>query len=201
MSPQQRSEETHSRILDAAEECFARYGYDAVGVAEICRCADVTKGAFYHHFASKQAVFVELLDKWLGQLDELLGLFRTRTHTVPAEMQQIAGMARTIFREASDRRSMFLEFWNKAAHDPAVWQATISPYRRYRAFFAQMIEDGIAEGSLRPVDPEMAANMFVSLSVGLILQGIMDPHGADWGQVALESIDFLLRGLAKENNP
>jgi AcrR family transcriptional regulator len=53
MRTQQRGEETHARILEAAAACFGQHGYDAVGVAEICRQANVTKGAFYHHFPSK----------------------------------------------------------------------------------------------------------------------------------------------------
>jgi AcrR family transcriptional regulator len=55
MVVQQRAEETHTRILDAALEAFARYGYDGTSVSEICRRAEVTKGGFYHHFPSKQA--------------------------------------------------------------------------------------------------------------------------------------------------
>ena len=61
--PQQRSEETRARILAAALDRFARYGYDATGVAEICRAAGVSKGAFYHHFPSKQAAFLESVEK------------------------------------------------------------------------------------------------------------------------------------------
>ena len=64
MPQQQRSEETRARILHAALECFSRTGYDASGVAEICAAAGVSKGAFYHHFPTKQAVFIELLNFW-----------------------------------------------------------------------------------------------------------------------------------------
>ena len=53
MGPQKRGEETRSRILDAAQGCFVQHGYDATGVAEICRSAGLSKGAFYHHFPSK----------------------------------------------------------------------------------------------------------------------------------------------------
>ena len=67
---QQRSMETRKRILDAAQSLFSQSGYDATGVAEICRAAGVSKGAFYHHFPSKQAIFLELLDGWLSRLDE-----------------------------------------------------------------------------------------------------------------------------------
>ncbi|MGD8474909.1 MAG: helix-turn-helix domain-containing protein, partial [Anaerolineae bacterium] len=70
MSVQQRGEETRTRILDVAQEAFARYGYDATGVAEICRRAGVTKGGFYHHFPSKQDVFLEMLERWLEGMDQ-----------------------------------------------------------------------------------------------------------------------------------
>ena len=59
---QQRSEETRARLLEAAEACFSESGYDGTGVAKICRRAGVSKGAFYHHFETKQAIFLELLN-------------------------------------------------------------------------------------------------------------------------------------------
>ncbi len=197
MSPQQRGEETRSRILEAAAECFAQSGYDSAGVAEICRRAGVTKGGFYHHFPSKQAVFLELLERWLAALDTQLAAARAGTETVPQALLQMAEMVQHVFRVASGQLPMFLEFWNKAARDPDIWQATIAPYRRYRAVFSGMVEAGIAEGTLRSVDPQMAAQVFVSLAVGLVLQGVLDPNGADWGQVAQEGIRMLLEGLER----
>jgi len=65
MATQQRSEETYSRILDAAAASFARNGYERTGVAEICHAAGISKGAFYYHFSSKQALFLALLQRWL----------------------------------------------------------------------------------------------------------------------------------------
>jgi len=197
MNPQRRGEETHSRILEAAGESFARYGYDGTGVAEICRRAGVTKGAFYHHFPSKQAVFLELFDRWLAGLDAQLAAARAGAETVPEGLLQMAGMMRQVFETASGQIPMFLEFWNKAAHDQAIWQAVIAPYRRYRAFFSSMIGAGIAEGTLRQMDAEMVAQVIVSLAVGLLLQGLLDPNGADWGQVAQEGMQMLLEGLER----
>jgi hypothetical protein len=77
-----------------------------------------------------------------------------------------------------------------------VWQETVAPYRRYRTFFADLIRAGVAEGSLRPVDPEAAALTVVALAVGLLLQGLLDPQGADWGQATETSTKMLLDGLA-----
>jgi hypothetical protein len=53
------------------------------------------------------------------------------------------------------------------------------------------------EGSLKPVEPEVAAQVIVSLAVGLVLQGVLDPHGADWEKAARESMQILMNGLAK----
>ena len=63
---QTRSQETKNQILGAAYQLFSQSGYDATGVAEICQAAGVSKGAFYYHFPSKQAVFLELMDNWLA---------------------------------------------------------------------------------------------------------------------------------------
>ena len=195
MTPQRRGEETRSHILQAAEQCFAQHGYDGTGVAEICRRAGVTKGGFYHHFPSKQALFMELLDRWLAELNTQLEAAHAEADTIPEGLLQMAGMVRPVFQVAGEQLPIFLEFWTKAARDPAVWQATIAPYRRYRDLFSGMIEAGITEGTLRPVDPEMAAQVIVSLAVGLVLQSLLDPHGADWGEVAQEGVRMLLEGL------
>jgi len=198
MSTQRRGEETRSRILQAAMGCFAEHGYDGVGVAEICQRAGVTKGGFYHHFPSKQAVFLELLDRWLTGLDAQLEAAGSGSDTIPQGLLQMAEEARHVFQVAGGRLSMFLEFWSKAARDPQVWQATIAPYRRYQAFFSAMVKAGIAEGTLRDVDPEIAAWAIVSLAVGLVLQGVLDPQGADWGEVAEEGMRMLLEGLEEK---
>jgi len=197
VTSQQRGEATRQRILQAAQESFADQGYDATGVAEICRRAGVTKGGFYHHFPSKQALFLELVDGWLSGLDALLEAIRQGSETVPDAIMQMAGMVEEVFHAASGQVPMFLEFWNRAARDPLVWQATIAPYRRYRAYFAGLIEEGIAEGSLRAVDPDLASHLIVSVAVGLVLQGLLDPQGADWGQLARDGIRMLLSDMER----
>ena len=198
MSVQQRGEETRTRILDVAQEAFARYGYDATGVAEICRRAGVTKGGFYHHFPSKQDVFLEMLERWLEGMDQELQVMRSGEETVPDELRAMTAMVPAVFQEAGGRLTLFLEFLTKAGHSPAVWQATVAPFRKYHAFFAKMISDGIEEGSLRPVDPEMASNLLLSFAVGLLTMGLLDPFGGDWGRVAQEGMSMLMSGIEVE---
>jgi AcrR family transcriptional regulator len=195
MSAQQRGEETRTRILDVAQDAFARYGYDATGVAEICRRAGVTKGGFYHHFPSKQDVFLEMLERWLEGLDRQLEAMRAGGGTVPEELQAMTAMVPVVFQEAGGRLPLFLEFLTKAGHSPVVWQATVAPFRRYHAFFADMIRGGVKEGSLGDVAPDVASNLLLAFAVGLLALGLLDPHGADWGQVAQEGMRIVLQGM------
>jgi AcrR family transcriptional regulator len=192
-----RGEETRARILEAATEAFARYGYDSASVAEICRRAGVTKGGFYHHFPSKQALFLEMLERWLGGIDDQLELARSGAGDVPGQLLSMSAMIRLVFQEAGGRLPLFLEFLNKAGHSPVVWQATVAPFRRYHDYFAAMVESGVKEGSLRSVDPDLASNVLMSYAVGLLVLGLLDPHGADWGLVGQGGMQILLEGLGK----
>jgi AcrR family transcriptional regulator len=198
MSPRTTGPETQARILDAASDSFSRLGYDAASVAEICATAGVSKGGFYHHFPSKQAVFLSLLDRWLGMLDEQLLAMTKQTGSAAEAMQRIAGLSRVVFQSARGQLPMFLEFWNQSAHDPTVWKTTIAPYQRYREFFSLLIETGVAEGSFRRADPKTGGPVLVALAVGVLLQGLMDPDGADWSDVMQQGVDLLMRGMQAE---
>jgi len=48
---------TESKILDAAEQLFALYGFDAVSTKQLATTAGVTIGAIYHHFDGKEALY------------------------------------------------------------------------------------------------------------------------------------------------
>jgi AcrR family transcriptional regulator len=192
---QQRGEETRQRILDVATEAFARYGYDATGVAEICRRAGITKGGFYHHFPSKQAVFLEMLERWLEGIDSQLEAARSEDESVPQKFMHMTFMIRQVFQEAGGRLPLFLEFLTKASHSQVVWQATVAPFRKYQAYFAGMVKEGVEEGSLRAVDPTTASNLLLAFAIGLLALGLLDPHGADWGKAAQEGMGILMHGL------
>src|SRR3989442_3448107 len=51
------SESTRQALVDSAVEMFAKRGYAATSLDAIAKRARVTKGALYHHFSGKQALF------------------------------------------------------------------------------------------------------------------------------------------------
>ena len=58
-----RAQGTRRTIFDNAVELFARYGYEKVTVDDIAARSGVSKGAFYHHFPTKESILVEQFDK------------------------------------------------------------------------------------------------------------------------------------------
>ena len=197
---QQRSETTRAAILAAALKLFSQHGYDATGVAEICAEAGISKGAFYHHFPTKQTLFLALLNEWLEGLDEQIQSILFVAPNMAEGLVRMAGMAGQFASQAGGNLPMFLEFWTQASRDPAVWHATIAPYQRYQRVFAGLVQTGIDEGSLRVTDPTVAARMLVALAVGLLLQASLDPQGADWPRVIEQSLRLLLTGLQKRSD-
>ena len=56
--------EARARLLEAARSLVRHRGFAATSVDELCAAAGVTKGAFFHHFPSKEALGVALIDDW-----------------------------------------------------------------------------------------------------------------------------------------
>lgn len=195
---QRRSTETRNHILDSAQRLFALNGYDSTGVAEICQAAGVSKGAFYHHFPTKQAVFLQLFENWLATLDAGLKSFSQSAPDVPHTLLQMTDILTVVFQTADGQLPIFLEYWLQASRDQAIWEATVAPYRHYQEYFTQLVQQGIDEGSFRDADPRIAAQTIVALAVGLLLQGLLNPSGADWQQVTRQCLGLLLHSLMKK---
>ncbi|MBM3125626.1 MAG: TetR/AcrR family transcriptional regulator [Chloroflexi bacterium] len=193
---QQRSEETRAKIIDAAIKLFSAHGYNAASVDDICSQAGVSKGAFYHHFDSKQALFLALLDGWLKTIDNAVEA--SGDLSAPETFMQMTKTFPYLFQTAGEGLPMFLEFWLQASRDKKVWEASIAPYRRYHRYFTSLIRKGVNEGSFVNVNPELTSRMILSTAMGLLLQSLMDPKGAKWEKVARDSTNLLINNLLRE---
>jgi len=59
----QYSASTRRALVDVAEQLFTAHGYAGTSLDAIVAGADVTKGALYHHFSGKQALFEAVFEK------------------------------------------------------------------------------------------------------------------------------------------
>jgi AcrR family transcriptional regulator len=57
------AEATYEALLDSASACFFESGFAATSLDQVAQRARVTKGAIYHHFASKRDLFLAVLER------------------------------------------------------------------------------------------------------------------------------------------
>jgi TetR/AcrR family transcriptional regulator, transcriptional repressor for nem operon len=67
--PASQTTRKHEKILKEASRLFRERGFDGAGVAEIMKAAGLTHGAFYAHFATKEALEVEAVERAFAQSD------------------------------------------------------------------------------------------------------------------------------------
>jgi TetR/AcrR family transcriptional repressor of nem operon len=105
-----------SKLLDAAIEIIRKKGYAATSVDELCARAGVTKGAFFHHFPSKDSLAVAAVNQWTDNateffaaapyhrlddpLDRVLGYLDFRKAMLGGEVADFTCLAGTMVQEA-----------------------------------------------------------------------------------------------------
>ncbi len=65
-SPKMPAEQRCEQLLESARELFLRKGYRDTSIDDISKKIDLTKGAFYFHFKSKEDIFLELVKRITG---------------------------------------------------------------------------------------------------------------------------------------
>lgn len=90
MARQARSELTRQKIITAAVDLFSEHGYPATGLGDIIARAEMTKGALYYHFDSKESLAEAIIDDGGSAM---LATFRVITETSsPALENTIHGL-------------------------------------------------------------------------------------------------------------
>ena len=73
-SPAPERTTAKTKLIDAAHELVRRQGYAATSVDQICAAAGVTKGAFFHHFPSKEDLGIAAAAQWTTRAAPLFEL-------------------------------------------------------------------------------------------------------------------------------
>src|SRR5262247_3601103 len=85
MSARQQKQSARGKILDAALMVIRAKGYTAATVEDLCAASDVTKGAFFHHFKSKDDLAVAAAEHWSKVTGELFEGAPYHGHADPLE--------------------------------------------------------------------------------------------------------------------
>ncbi|MDX8036414.1 TetR/AcrR family transcriptional regulator [Lentzea sp. BCCO 10_0856] len=184
---------TEQKIIDAAVRLFAAQGYDATSVQEIVAAAEVTKGALYHYFRSKDDLLFEiyrlLITSQSADMDRIIGLGLPVADTV----REILASLVVSTAERVDETAVFVRELHRLGEDRMT--DFRAERRRYHETFLAVIEKGQADGSFSSAVP---ADTVVRIALGVVNQLPMwyRPDGPKPPlALAAEIADFVLAGL------
>ena len=172
---------------------FTDYEFEKIDINEICRQAGVTKGAFYHHFATKQQLLLELLDNWINSIALQMEPSDFTNSDPVSIINTIIEKLQPVFEQAGRQLPVFLHLYLNAVNDSQLRVYVLKSYNNFVSFFSGIIKNGRKKGFIKKnIDPENVSRILFSITLGLLIQGLIDPEGANWGQLAKDSIALLL---------
>jgi AcrR family transcriptional regulator len=158
-----KSTVTIANILDAAESCFVAKNYNDVTMSEIAEQAEVTKGALYHHFASKEALYLTMMHDYLAEIEALV----METAVVLQASVRVRLWHLTLaFLSLSDRKQALMRLVRRDINkfqDP-VREELVRAYQKALPEKAeQIIREGISEGEIEAQDARLLAWEYVAI--------------------------------------
>jgi AcrR family transcriptional regulator len=191
---QEMAEATRARLVETARTLFAEQGYFATGTTEIVDAAEVgTRGALYHHFADKKALFEAVFEAVEQDLAARSARAITSTTALEHLLQGLEAFLDSSL-DAEVRRIILVE-------GPAVlgwdrWREIESQYGL--GVISSLMRAGAADGSITVTDPEAMAHLVLSLigESALYIAHADEPQQArsEMGR----SLATLLSGLASK---
>jgi TetR/AcrR family transcriptional repressor of nem operon len=156
---ERRAGATRRRLIAAAARQFARHSYSLVSLDDILAEAELTKGAMYFHFASKQALAVAIIDDLTKMSRAAVAELVTRKMSGLETLIDIVYVLaiQDIQNEVARAGVRLLETLDNAA----LWQSWIETV-------TTLIRNAVIEGDIvEHHDPEDIAKMLVALWVGI----------------------------------
>jgi AcrR family transcriptional regulator len=158
--------QTRELLLGSALELFGRQGFHATSVQQIVDRAGLTKGAFYHHFASKEDVLRLIHDEFLDVQRETVARIVAAGGSPTEQLRQIVlASVLSVARYQSSVTVFFQErryLTGERAEDVRTRRDAVE------AMMEQVVRDGIAAGELdASINPRVAVFGIVGLSAWL----------------------------------
>ncbi len=188
-------------LLDAALDLFARQGFGATSIPDICARAGLTKGAFYSNFASKDELFLALLDRsWSRRAARM----RAALPASDTLAQALRGRAELPALDVDrDWTLISMEFSLHAIRRPEVAELLVEHEARARAELAALLAAALEGAGRVPTVPiGDLARMVVAIAEGSDIQALTDNAGScghtDLGRAAITGV---LRQFSAPNEP
>jgi AcrR family transcriptional regulator len=168
-----RARDTRARILEAALDVFARKGYHRAIVDDIVRASRTSKGAVYHHFPTKEAVFLALVDDFTARLAaDVASTIAEREGAVAKVEGALTAALRTFAEHERLARLVLLE----AVSLGTTYQAKRADVAaRFTTLIQGYLDEAVRDGAIPPLDTRVATLAWLGAVNEIVIQWL---HGA-----------------------
>jgi AcrR family transcriptional regulator len=191
-------EETLRRLVDAALTILANKGYANATIDEIVQQAECSKGAFYHHFSSKEELFLYLLEHRFMYNQQRL---RELCCWEGKASDWISGVIQTILSfPQNDRRwkMISIDFMSYGMRNEHVAKNIARMHQEWRDLIADpLLKSEEYRSGRMIVDPSTIATCVIALIDGLIMQASMEPEQISLTRLA-QRMEPLFRAWFKD---
>ncbi|AEV83862.1 TetR family transcriptional regulator [Actinoplanes sp. SE50] len=163
------------QILDAAVRCFVRNGFHQTSMQDVIKEADLSVGAFYRYFKSKNELIMAIAGIKIGEVTGILDnlLAADPMPPLPAFLDAVIGQVEATL-QADQTVRIAIQIWGEATYDDEVAEVVRDVYRRIRERMVRTAERARATGQLPPgADATAVGAAIFGLVQGYILQRIL----------------------------
>jgi AcrR family transcriptional regulator len=168
------------QIVDAAAACFARSGFHQTSMQDICREADLSPGAVYRYFRSKEEIIGAMGDEQRDRDMAFIEAARSR----PDTLDVFAELANLFFATVDDPEVCNVDLFAEAPRNDHIRQMLRQSSDEIKSAFTEIMRQAQERGEInRDLNPEGVARVFMALFQGFILQKIVEPEADAEGYV------------------
>jgi AcrR family transcriptional regulator len=151
-------------ILDVAQRYVATKGYEQMTTQDLLESLQISRGAFYHYFESKQALLMALVERIAEQGEQLIiPIAADRELPAQDKLLRFFAMVDQLKRENLKLLFPFLRVWYADENALFRQKLYLTRIKRLTPWLAQIIEEGVAQGVFTTPYPDHAARMIISL--------------------------------------
>jgi len=159
---------TRDKILRAALAVFAQKGYHRAIVDDIVRASRTSKGAVYHHFPNKEALFLALVDEFSARLAEAIATAIEGSHgTLPRVEAALRAGLETFARHRELARILLLE---SVSLGKAYEGKRAEVHGRFATLIRTYLDEAVAEGSIPSLDTRVATLAWLGAVNEIVIQ-------------------------------
>jgi AcrR family transcriptional regulator len=172
---QERTQMQCGRILDAAEQCFIKYGFHAASMANISEAAQMSAGLIYRYFANKNAIILAIIERQLLIMRADMSALRSGSDFTALIGELFASWQRGAQKGMSP--ALYLEMSAEAGRDPQIAEAVRSFDRAVANEFCAWLKQTASADGQEVTDDEVRQSDFAVKCFidGLALRTIREP--------------------------